>query len=146
MDFQKISLKKKPINAIAIVCCSNLFCPALDPLLHLTVKRRKQIKPKTVIKFSDVFVIHTSSRAGLCSMCVKSQKTSESEGVDFAGNASIELFRLLAGFLATSKLNSFMVKVCGKQTRKVGLVVTGSFQARETEESSRRDGKENQKN
>ena len=58
----------------------------------------------------------------------KVKKLRESEGLDLAGHAPIELSRLLAGFLAASKTNFLMVKVRGKRTREV--VVPGCFPAK----------------
>lgn len=39
-----------------------------------------------------------------------------------AGNVSIELSRILAGFLAAPELNFFTVQVCAKQKREVSFL------------------------
>ena len=58
------------------------------------------------------------------------KQSPEQDDLDLAGHVPIELFRILAGFLAGSESNYFIVQVCGKRKREVGLVIPGCYQAR----------------
>ena len=55
------------------------------------------------------------------------KECSEDSSLALVGHLLIELSRLVAGFLGTSKMNSVSVQVCGKRKCKVGLNFPGFY-------------------